>query len=116
MATLYHNPRCSKSRQGLELCDDSKVKVKVVHYLKTNLTKSELEGIISRLHGCVSALIRNGDDAFKQSQYSTLDLTDENNVLTILLELPQLMQRPLLDDGNQVIIGRPPQDFNKILG
>jgi arsenate reductase len=116
MATLYHNPRCSKSRQGLELCNDSKVKVEVVHYLKTNLTKSELEGIISRLDGCVSSLIRNGDDAFKQSQYSTLDLTDENNVLTILLKLPQVMQRPLLDDGTRVIIGRPPQDFNEILG
>jgi arsenate reductase len=116
MATLYHNPRCSKSRQGLELCNDSEVKVEVVNYLKTNLTKSELEGLISRLDGCVSGLIRNGDDAFKQSQYSTLDLTDENNVLTILLKLPQVMQRPLLDDGNQVIIGRPPQDFNEILG
>lgn len=116
MATLYHNPRCSKSRQGLELCNDSEVKVEVVNYLKTNLTKSELEGIISRLDGCVSGLIRKGDDAFKQSQYSTLDLTDENNVLTILLKLPQVMQRPLLDDGNQVIIGRPPQDFNEILG
>lgn len=116
MATLYHNPRCSKSRQGLELCSGSNVKVEVVQYLKTNLTKSELEGIISRLDGCVSALIRNGDDAFKQSQYSTLDLTDENNVLTILLTLPQVMQRPLLDDGNRVIIGRPPQDFNEILG
>jgi arsenate reductase len=116
MATLYHNPRCSKSRQGLELCNDSEVKVEVVNYLKTNLTKSELEGLISRLNGCVSGLIRNGDDAFKQSQYSTFDLTDENNVLTILLKLPQVMQRPLLDDGNQVIIGRPPQDFNEILG
>jgi len=115
MATLYHNPRCSKSRQGLELCNISKVNVEVVNYLKTNLTKSELEGIISGINGCVSGLIRNGDAAFKQSKYSTLDITDESNVLTILLELPQVMQRPLLDDGNRVIIGRPPEDFSEIL-
>ena len=115
MATLYHNPRCSKSRQGLELCNDSKVNVEVVNYLKTNIAKSELEGIISRLNGCVSGLIRNGDAVFKQSKHSNLDITDEKNVLTILLELPQVMQRPLLDDGNRVIIGRPPEDFSEIL-
>jgi len=115
MATLYHNPRCSKSRQGLELCNDSNVKVEVINYLKTNLSKGELEGIISRLNGCVSGLIRNGDDTFKQSDFSTLDITDASNVLTILLELPQVMQRPLLDDGNIVIIGRPPEDFCEIL-
>jgi arsenate reductase len=116
MATLYHNPRCSKSRQGLELCNESTTAVEVVHYLKSILTKNELQEIISRLEGCVSELIRNGDDAFKQSKFTALDLTNSDNVLTILLELPQVMQRPLLDDGMRVIIGRPPQDFNKILG
>ncbi|MDG1546208.1 MAG: ArsC/Spx/MgsR family protein [Candidatus Poseidoniaceae archaeon] len=116
MATLYHNPRCSKSRQGLELCNESTMEVEIVHYLKSSLTKSELEEIISRLEGCVSGLIRNGDDAFKQSNFATLDLTNSKNVLTILLELPQVMQRPLLDDGKRVIIGRPPQNFSEILG
>jgi arsenate reductase len=115
MPTLYHNPRCSKSRQGLELCNSSKTEVIVVNYLKQKLTKKELEGIISRLDGCPSKLVRNGDDTFKQSQYSEFDLTDSANVLAILHNLPQVMQRPLLDDGEQVIIGRPPEDFEKIL-
>ena len=116
MPTLYHNPRCSKSRQGLELCNGSETEVMVVNYLKQNLTEKELEVIISRLVGCPSRLVRNGDDAFKKSQYRELDLTDPANVLIILHNLPQVMQRPLLDDGDQVIIGRPPQDFEKILG
>jgi len=116
MPTLYHNPRCSKSRQGLELCNSSKTEVIVVNYLKQKLTEKELKGIISRLNECPSKLVRNGDDAFKGSQYSEFDLTDSANVLVILHNLPQVMQRPLLDDGNQVIIGRPPHDFKKILG
>jgi len=116
MPTLYHNPRCSKSRQALELCISSKTEVIVVNYLKQNLTEEELEGIISRFDGCSSRLVRNSDDAFKESQYYEFDLTDSTNVLAILHNLPQVMQRPLLDDGNQVIIGRPPEDFKKILG
>ena len=115
MPTLYHNPRCSKSRQGLELCNSSDTEVKVVNYLTQELTKNELEGIISRYDGCPSKLIRNSDDLFKLSQYLEFDLTNPTNVLTILYNLPRVMQRPLLDDGNQVIIGRPPQDFEKIL-
>lgn len=116
MPTLYHNPRCSKSRQGLELCNSSETEVVVVNYLTHELTKNELEGIISRYDGCPSKLIRNSDDAFKQSQYFEFDLTNPANVLAILHNLPRVMQRPLLDDGNQVIIGRPPHDFVKILG
>ena len=116
MPTLYHNPRCSKSRQGLELCNSSETEVIVVNYLKQKLTENELTGIISRFGGCPSKLIRNSDDAFKKSQYFDLDLINPVNVLAILHNLPQVMQRPLLDDGNQVIIGRPPQDFEKILG
>ena len=116
MPTLYHNPRCSKSRQGLELCNSSKTEVIVVNYLKQKLTESELEEIISRFDGCPSRLVRNSDDAFKESQYSEFDLTDSTNVLAILHNLPQVMQRPLLDDGKQVVIGRPPEDFKKILG
>ena len=116
MPTLYHNPRCSKSRQGLELCISSKTEVIVVNYLKQNLTENELEGIIARFDGCPSRLVRKDDDTFKKSQYSELDLTDPTNVLIILQNSPQVMQRPLLDDGNQVIIGRPPEDFKNILG
>jgi arsenate reductase len=116
MPTLYHNPRCSKSRQGLELCNSSETEVIVVNYLKQKLTENELTGIISRFGGCPSKLIRNSDDAFKKSQYFELDLINPVNVLAILHNLPQVMQRPLLDDGNNVIIGRPPENFRNLLG
>jgi arsenate reductase len=116
MPTLYHNPRCSKSRQGLELCNSSETEVIVVNYLKQKLTENELTGIISRFGGCPSKLIRNSDDAFKKSQYFELDLIHPVNVLAILHNLPQVMQRPLLDDGNNVIIGRPPENFKNLLG
>ncbi|MEZ7994573.1 MAG: ArsC/Spx/MgsR family protein [Candidatus Poseidoniaceae archaeon] len=116
MPTLYHNPRCSKSRQGLELCNSSETEVIVVNYLKQKLTENELTGIISRFGGCPSKLIRNSDDAFKKSQYFELDLINPVNVLAILHNLPQVMQRPLLDDGNNVIIGRPPENFKNLLG
>lgn len=116
MPTLYHNPRCSKSRQGLELCNSSETEVIVVNYLKQKLTENELTGIISRFGGCPSKLIRNSDDAFKKSQYFDLDLINPVNVLAILHNLPQVMQRPLLDDGNNVIIGRPPENFKNLLG
>jgi arsenate reductase len=116
MPTLYHNPRCSKSRQGLELCNSSETEVIVVNYLKQKLTENELKGIISRFGGCPSKLIRNSDDAFKKSQYFELDLINPVNVLAILHNLPQVMQRPLLDDGNNVIIGRPPENFKNLLG
>lgn len=115
MATLYHNPRCSKSRQGLELCNDSSTDVVVIKYLQQNLTEEQLRGIISRFKGEISQLIRTGDAAFKQSPFCDIDLTNSANVLAVLSALPQVMQRPLLDDGQQVVIGRPLDNFNLIL-
>ena len=110
MGTLYHNPRCSKSRQAFQLLNDSDVEFTVVEYLKQPLTFEELKSLALRLQSGVRTLVRTGEAEFPQSGVSTDDLDDADVVAQLILECPKLMQRPIHDNGKLAVIGRPPED------
>lgn len=100
---LYHNPRCSKSRQTLELVKNDSPEV--VLYLKHQLSRKQLNDLLSRLNEPISEIIRWSDKGAPNKP----DMVDSHLVIDILLENPQLMQRPILDDGNIAMICRPPE-------
>ncbi len=111
--TIYHNPRCSKSRQTLALIQESGEEVEIVKYLDNPLNKNELKEIIKRLGVLPIDLIRKGEKVFKE-QYKGKQMTVEI-VLEALVTDPILMERPIVVRGDRAIIGRPPENVKLLL-
>ncbi|PMR70639.1 arsenate reductase (glutaredoxin) [Halomonas heilongjiangensis] len=105
--TLYHNPRCSKSRQALALLEERGVEVRIRRYLDDPLNDAELRDLMSRLDADGAALVRTGEPEWKTLD---VDLQDQEQVIAAIVAHPRLMQRPIADDGERAVIGRPPED------
>jgi arsenate reductase len=106
--TLFHNPRCSKSRGARELLDDAGVAYEVVDYLKAPPSRADLERLVARLEDEPAALVRTGEPGFKALGVDKAGL-DAATVVDILAEHPDLMERPVLVVGERAVIGRPPE-------
>tara|TARA_Y100001970_G_C14064964_1_gene766172 strand:+ start:404 stop:835 length:432 start_codon:yes stop_codon:yes gene_type:complete len=115
MGTLYHNPRCSKSRQALEIVQQSGVDCNVVEYLKHPLDAEQLLSLLSRLSGEIKDIIRTNESEYKQSGFDSSLSDDRRAVSQLLEEYPRLMQRPIYDNGEDAVIGRPPESIKEIL-
>lgn len=106
--TIYHNPRCSKSRQTLQLLEQQGVQPKVVEYLKTPPSVTELKTLVKQL-GFTSAreLMRSKEDAYKALNLAAE--TNENALLQAMIDDPKLIERPIVVVGEQARLGRPPE-------
>ncbi|MDX1464930.1 MAG: arsenate reductase (glutaredoxin) [Halomonas sp.] len=110
--TLYHNPRCSKSREALALLEDAGAEVRVRRYLDAPLKAAELEALIQRLDGSVASLVRRNETEWKQRG---ADAEDPRQVVDAIVAHPRILQRPIADDGHRAIIGRPPEAIRALL-
>ncbi len=112
--TLYHNPRCSKSRAALELLEARGLTPTVVRYLETPLDHAALKGLLAKLGIDARQLLRRGED-----EYQALNLADptldENQLIAAMVEHPKLIERPILVVGNKAAIGRPTEKILEIL-
>lgn len=108
--TIYHNPRCSKSRDTLKLLFDKGLKPIIIEYLKTPLTLDELRAL--SMHFEFTDFVRSQEPIFKEWG---LSLTDEAQVLAAMQKAPILMQRPIVTYRNKAVIGRPPEKVLTIL-
>ncbi|TKB44366.1 arsenate reductase (glutaredoxin) [Thalassotalea mangrovi] len=106
--TIYHNPRCSKSRQTLQLLEQANVDINIVEYLKTPLTKAQLVELSQLLAVEPIAMMRTKEAEFKELGLSK-DSTHEQ-LLTGMEKAPKLMERPIVVCGNKACIGRPPEN------
>ncbi|MFL5728250.1 MAG: arsenate reductase (glutaredoxin) [Cytophagaceae bacterium] len=113
MITIYHNPRCSKSRETLELVSKQKEEVKVIEYLQTPPDKKELQKILKSLGIKASQLVRKSEQLYKDN-YKDRKIS-EAEWLKILVENPILIERPIVVKGNKAMIGRPPEIVLEIL-
>lgn len=110
----YHNPRCSKSRAGLEYLSNNSIEVDIVEYLNTPIPASEIKEIVKNIDGDVASLIRVKDEAFKEMGIDKSSL-NAKTVANIISKNGKLMERPLLSNGKKVVIGRPVENFKKII-
>ncbi|NQY10110.1 MAG: arsenate reductase (glutaredoxin) [Flavobacteriales bacterium] len=110
---IYHNNRCRKSRETLQLINDANVEVEIIEYLKTPLTEKDLEMILMKLDMKPEQIVRKGEKVFKE-KLKGLSFTDEE-WLKILVENPVLIERPIVVKGNTAVIGRPPENVKKFL-
>ena len=103
---IWHNPRCSKSRETLALINDNNQKVTIREYLKDTPTETEIRSIISKLGISPSKLIRKGEAIFKE-EFKGKDLSDDEWIQA-MVNYPKLIERPIVIKNDQAIIGRPP--------
>lgn len=112
--TLYHNPRCSKSRQALELLLSRNVAPKVVEYLKTPPSVAELERILLLLAMDPRALMRKKESVYKQLGLDDKSL-DYRSLIQTMVEHPILMERPIAVTSVRAALGRPPENILDVL-
>lgn len=110
---IYHNPRCSKSRQGLAILEDSKLSFEIIKYLETPISKIELQEIIKLLGIAPIDLVRKNEAIWKEN-FKGKSLTD-SEIITAMVENPKLIERPIIINNGKAIIGRPPEIIKSIL-
>ncbi len=113
MLTIYHNPRCSKSREGLQLLEGLHQEFEVIKYLDTPPSKEELEIIIKKLGSKPIDLVRTKEDIWKE-KYAGKKLTPAM-VIAAMVKYPQLIERPIVINGEKAVIARPADKVNEIL-
>ena len=113
MYTIYHNPRCKKSRAGLEFLKNKSNEVEVVEYLKNPLSREELTILLMKLNKRPQEMIRTQEDIYK-SDFKGKDFTDEEWV-KIMLEYPKLIKRPIVVRGNKAVWGDPAEEIEVLL-
>jgi len=114
MATIYHNPRCSKSRQTLELIKTRDIEPEVVLYLETALDGQTIAGLLKKLGISARQLLRKGEQAYKEQNLGDTSLT-EKQLIDAMVKSPKLIERPIVVAGDKAIIGRPPDQVLEIL-
>lgn len=114
-ATLYHNPRCSKSRGAKALLDAAGVGYRLVEYLKAPPDRAELARLVAALDASPAALVRTGEPAFRALGVDRAALADPAAVVDLLAAHPALMERPVLVVGDRAVIGRPPERVRDLL-
>ncbi len=110
---IYHNTRCRKSRETLEIIRNKGVEPEIVEYLKEPLTVDELQDIIQKLGINPSQLLRKGETIYKE-EFKGKELSEEEWLYAIA-EYPVLMERPVVVKGSKAVLGRPPENVNELL-
>jgi arsenate reductase len=111
---IYHNPRCSKSRQTLQLLRDKQMEPVIVEYLKTPPSKSELKKILQMLDMKPRDILRTKEAEYKQLGLNDPSLSDEQ-ILEMIIEHPRLMERPIVVTDHGAALGRPPENVLEVL-
>ncbi|MBT6402076.1 arsenate reductase (glutaredoxin) [Candidatus Woesearchaeota archaeon] len=112
MLTIYHNPQCSKSRKTLEIILKRTKDVEIVEYLRTPPTKQDLRKILKKLNLTVIQIVRTKEKEFQE--IINKDLSDEE-LMDLIVHNPILLERPIVINGKNAIIGRPPENVLKLL-
>lgn len=110
--TIYHNPRCSKSRQTLALIEEKGITPTIVEYLKDSPSQSALKDILSKLSVAAGDIVRK-----KEAKDVGLDIASmtEAAIIKAMAEHPAIIERPIVVSGNKAVMGRPPENVLEIL-
>lgn len=113
MITIYHNPRCSKSREGVCLLEEKGFEFETVKYLDEPLTREELQSVVQKLGITPIELVRQKESLWIDN-YKGKTLSDDE-LITIMAENPKLIERPIVINGDKAVIGRPTEKILDII-
>ncbi len=110
---IYHNPRCSKSRNTLAILEERGINFEVIEYLNTPLDQKKIQSLCKKLNIAPEALIRKGEAIFKEN-YAGKTFS-ESEWIDLMVKHPILIERPIVENGAKAAIGRPPENILAIL-
>lgn len=113
MITIYHNPRCRKSREGMEILEKSGKDYQIREYLKEALDEQEIEDLLQKLQLTPIQIVRKKESIWKEN-YKDRDLSDKE-IIAIMAKHPKLIERPIVETKNKAVLGRPPVNIENIL-
>lgn len=113
MIKIYHNPRCTKSREGLAILIESGKEFEIKEYLKETPKFDELKEVIDLLKISPIDLVRKSEAIWKES-YKGKELSDKD-IITAMIENPKLIERPIVINNDKAMVGRPPQNIKQII-
>ena len=111
---IWHNPRCSKSRNALALLEEKKIDAEVIKYLDTLHTHDEIAGLLTMLGLSARELMRTKEDIYKELNLK--DENDESKLIDAMVENPKLIERPIVVKDGKAVIGRPIENIIKLVG
>ena len=110
--TIYHNPRCSKSRQTLELLQQHGIEPTIIKYLETPPSQAELSSLLNKLDISPRQLMRTKEAVYKELKK---DESDDEVLLTSMVNNPKLIERPIVVKGEKAVLGRPPENALELI-
>ncbi|RLQ21977.1 arsenate reductase (glutaredoxin) [Seongchinamella sediminis] len=111
--TIYHNPRCSKSRTTLALLEERGIQPEVVLYLETRPDAAEIRSLLDKLEMSAGQLVRRGEEAYK---IAGLDRnSSEEELIAAMAAQPKLIERPVVVHGDRAVLGRPPENVLELI-
>mgnify|MGYP001425580216 CR=1 FL=1 len=110
---IYHNPRCRKSREGVEYLSSKGIDFEIIYYLKNPLSKEEIKLLLSKLGISISDLIRKNEKIWKDN-YKNQELSIDQ-IIEIIFKEPKLMERPIIESEKMAVIGRPKENIDNLL-
>lgn len=113
MITIYHNSRCGKSREGLEILENSGKEFQVRNYIKEPLSEEEISSLLEKINITPIQLVRTNESIWKEN-YKGKDLGN-NEIINLLSRYPKLIERPIVEKENSAVIGRPPSKIENFL-
>ena len=113
MIKIYHNPRCRKSREILEIIRQAGYEPEIIEYLQTPPSEAELKDLLQRMGKRPEEIIRKGEEIFK-TNFKGNQLTDDEWIKA-MVENPKLIERPIVVKENVVVLGRPPENVKELL-
>tara|TARA_Y100001970_G_scaffold145861_1_gene179068 strand:+ start:136 stop:486 length:351 start_codon:yes stop_codon:yes gene_type:complete len=111
---IYHNPRCSKSRQTLEILNKHNIETEIVLYLENPPSTEEIISILDNLGLSPREIIRKGEDEYKSLNLKEKNFT-EKELINFMVENPKLIERPIVVKGDKAVIGRPPENVLSLI-
>lgn len=112
--TIFHNPRCSKSRQTLQLLQAQGIEPTIRLYLEDSPKAEEIKQLLTKLAISPRELLRKGEQVYKENKLSNKELSDAE-LIKAMTEFPKLIERPIVINGDRAKLGRPPEQVLEIL-
>ncbi len=112
--SIYHNPRCSKSRQTLQILENNNITPEIVLYLDTPPSADELKALLGKLGIEARNLLRKGEDAYKENKLKDSSLT-QDQLIAAMVKFPKLIERPIVVKGAKAVLGRPPENVLELI-
>ena len=111
---IFHNPRCSKSRQTLQILEEHDCEVEVILYLETAIDESVLVDILGKMSLSPRDLLRKGEQEFKDNNLKNSNYSDQE-IKKFMIQHPKLIERPIVLKGDKAILGRPPENVLELI-